>query len=144
MASSSGGLLGGSDQAIVLIGVADGQPQVVGERVALPERAGHETVRQERLRDRRRALGAPEVDQHEVRHRRTDRPADRAEGVGQAARARARRGRGWRSRMSGSRRASVTRVTDTVETEPGGRNGLSRAMTSGRATANPTRSPARA
>ena len=38
--------------------------------------------------------------------------------------------------------ASVTTVTDTVDTDPGGRIGFIRATSSGRATANPTRSPA--
>ena len=48
------------------------------------------------------------------------------------------------SRTVGSRSASVTTVTETVETEPGGRYGFSRAIISGRATPNPTRSPASA
>ena len=39
---------------------------------------------------------------------------------------------------------SVTSVTETAEIDPGGRNELNRAMTSGRAIANPTRRPARA
>ena len=39
-------------------------------------------------------------------------------------RARARRARRWPSRAVGSSSASVTTVTDTVDTEPGGRNGF--------------------
>ena len=48
------------------------------------------------------------------------------------------------SRIESSRRTSVTSVTEIVEIEPGGRNGFNRAITSGRATPNPTRRPARA
>ena len=48
------------------------------------------------------------------------------------------------SRIEGSSSASVTIVTETVDTDPGGRYGFIRAMTSASAMANPTRSPARA
>ena len=67
------------------------------------------------------------------------------ERVAQARRARAIDAREvGRRGPSGRAGPRSRRVTDTVDTEPGGRYGLSRAMTSGRAMAKPTRSPARA
>ena len=134
---------GDRDEPVVLVRVAHGQAQVVGQRMTATERARDEAVRKERLGHGRRALGGAEVDQQEVGHRRPDRPAHGQERVAQADPL-----AGDASEVvvedPGSRSASVTRVTDTVETEPGGRNGLSVAISSRRATANPTRSPASA
>jgi hypothetical protein len=46
--------------------------------------------------------------------------------------------------MRGSRSTSVTTLTETVEIEPGGRNGFIVEMTAGAATPNPIRRPASA
>src|SRR3990172_3405387 len=76
----------------------------------------------------------------------TDGPTDQPdEPRAEASRARSRTTRSrFSSRMPSSRRASVTIATEGIETEPGGRHGAIRAMISGRASANPTRRPARA
>ena len=135
---------GGGDQPVVLARVPDGQPQVIGERMAGPERARHEAAPQQAFGGGGGALGRPEVDEQEVRDRRPDRPADRASAPS-VSRSRSRLdAREVASRTVGSRSASVTTVTETVETEPGGRYGFIRAITSGRASANPTRRPASA
>ena len=110
---------------------ADREPEEGGQRVPGRERARHEAAAQEPLGDGRRPLRRAEVDEQEVRDRRADRPAGRAQAGGEALALDARRARGWPRGCVSSRRASVTTVTETVETEPGGRYGFSRAMTRG-------------
>ena len=105
-------------------GFADRQAEVVGERVARPERAGHEAAGEQAFGDRAGPLRRAEVDQDEVRDRRADRPADRAQRLGQAASARVSTRARLSSRIESSRRTSVTSVTEIVEIEPGGRNGF--------------------
>ena len=135
---------GDRDEPVVLVRVAHGQAQVVGERMAGTERA----------RDEAASRGAPRPRSRRARRSRSrpagswsptarpTSPTPRARRAGGSARRR--RGRGCRRGSPGSRSASVTSVTDTVDTEPGGRYGLSVAISSRRATANPTRSPASA
>ena len=49
---------GGGDEPVVLGGVSDRQAEVVGERMARPERAGHEAAGEEAFGDRRRPAPA--------------------------------------------------------------------------------------
>ena len=62
---------------------ADGQPEVVRERMGRRERAGDEPAPEEPLGDRGRSLGAVERDEHEVRDAGSRPPADRSEGRAQ-------------------------------------------------------------
>ena len=73
----------GGDEPVVLVRVADGQSQMIGEWMAHTERARNQAAREQCLGDGRGTVRCSEVHEHEVRDRRADGPASRAQGGGE-------------------------------------------------------------